>query len=78
LQTSLVIAESADVITDNYKIKQALKLGIPIVSLNFLDDCIQRQKYLDPSMYLLAAPVKKDEKFDNGQIKGKLITSMWC
>ncbi|KAK2151061.1 hypothetical protein LSH36_377g03033 [Paralvinella palmiformis] len=68
-KTSLVIAESADVITDNYKIKQALKLGIPIVSLNFLDDCIQRQKYLDPSMYLLAAPVKKDEKFDNGQIK---------
>ena len=71
MQTSIIIAESADIDTNSYKIKQALKFGIPVVSLHFLEDCVQKKRYLDPSRYLVVVPDKKDEKFDKGQIKGK-------
>lgn len=59
-------------ITETYKGRAALKLGIPIVSLAFVDDCIEKQKALDSEEYLVAGNTSA-KQFSCGIIKGNYI-----
>ena len=56
-------------ITETYKGRTAVKLGIPIVSLSFIDDCAQQQKLLDSDEYLLVGK-SAAKQFSSGIIKG--------
>lgn len=61
-------AEKADV---SYKCKIAAKFRIPVVSLDFIFDCISQGKLLDTDNYLLVGKTKAQE-FSSGKISGKL------
>ena len=52
-QTKFVLMNSAEKAQDSYKAKTALKKGIPIVGIGYLDACIEAQKLLDPDKYLV-------------------------
>eukprot|EP00105_Crassostrea_gigas_P036125 XP_019920273.1 PREDICTED: poly [ADP-ribose] polymerase 4 [Crassostrea gigas] len=57
-------AEKADV---SYKCKMAAKFRIPVVSLDFIFDCISQGKLLDTDKYLLVGKTKAQE-FSSGKI----------
>ncbi|XP_052710583.1 protein mono-ADP-ribosyltransferase PARP4-like isoform X3 [Crassostrea angulata] len=57
-------AEKADV---SYKCKIAAKFRIPVVSLDFIFDCISQGKLLDTDNYLLVGKTKAQE-FSSGKI----------
>lgn len=52
-----------------YKGRTAFKLGIPIVSLAFVDDCDEKQTLLDCEEYLVAGK-SSVKQFSSGIIKG--------
>ena len=76
----MVIVETPELAGDSYKVNQALKRGIPVVGLKYLDDCVSRSTCLDASGYLVVRPEKlgKDDDFTKGQIKGMaFILRVW-
>ncbi|XP_061177422.1 LOW QUALITY PROTEIN: protein mono-ADP-ribosyltransferase PARP4-like [Saccostrea echinata] len=58
--------EKADV---SYKCKMAEKFGIPVVSLDFIFDCVDQGKHLNTDDYLLVGKTKGLE-FSRGKIMG--------
>mgnify|MGYP003692038365 CR=1 FL=1 len=60
--------EKADV---SYKCKMATKFHIPVVSLDFIFDCVSQGKQLDSDDYLLVGKTKAQE-FSSGKISGEL------
>ena len=72
------MSESAD-ISETYKGRTALKLGIPIVSLTFIDECAKQQKLVDSDEYLVIGKSAL-KQFSSGIIKGKdsvIVTKSW-
>ncbi len=63
------MSENKEII-ETYKGRTSLKLGIPIVSLSFIDECTKRQKLLDSDEYLLVGK-STAKQFSSGIIKGK-------
>ena len=64
------MSENHDV-TETYKGRTALKLGIPIVSFSFIDKCTEQQKLLDGDDYLTVGK-STAKQFSSGIIKGNL------
>ena len=64
------MSENHDV-TETYKGRTALKLGIPIVSFLFIDECTKQQKLLDGDDYLTVGK-STAKQFSSGIIKGNL------
>ena len=53
-QTKFMLMNNAEKAQDSYKAQTALKKGIPIVGIGYLDACIEAQKLLDPDKYLIS------------------------
>ncbi|CAB3999367.1 Hypothetical predicted protein, partial [Paramuricea clavata] len=68
--TKFFVSENKE-ITETYKGRTAVKLGIPIVSLSFIDDCAQQQKLLDSDEYLLVGKYTA-KQFSSGIIKANV------
>ena len=64
------MSENKDV-KETYKGRTALKLGIPIVSFSFIDECTKQQKVLDADDYLTVGK-STAEQFSSGIVKGSL------
>ncbi|CAB3995488.1 poly [ADP-ribose] polymerase 4 [Paramuricea clavata] len=64
-------ASENEEITETYKGRTGVKLGIPIVSLLFIDDCAQQQKLLDSDEYLLVGK-SASKHFSSGIIKANV------
>ena len=65
------MSENKEII-ETYKGRTAVKLGIPIVSLSFSDDCTQQQRLLDSDEYLLVGK-SAAKRFSSGIIKGNFV-----
>ncbi|KAI6659080.1 Poly polymerase 4 [Oopsacas minuta] len=52
-QTKFMLMNNPDKAQDSYKAKTALKKGIPVVGIGYLDACIEEGKLLDTDKYLL-------------------------
>lgn len=57
---------------DSYKCRQALKLGIPVVSTNFISD--SHEADVDIDKYVVVGETRRS-KFDSGKIVGEPFTS---
>ncbi|XP_028417262.1 protein mono-ADP-ribosyltransferase PARP4-like isoform X3 [Dendronephthya gigantea] len=66
-KTKYFVSENKEV-DDTYKGRAALKLGIPIVSLSFIDDCAEQQKLLESDEYLTIGKSLANQ-FSSGIIK---------
>ena len=64
------MSENHDV-TETYKGRTALKLGIHIVSFSFINECTEQQKLLDGDDYLTVGK-STAKQFSSGIIKGNL------
>ena len=58
------------------KVEQASKLGIPIVSFSFIDECTKQQKLLDSDDYLTVGK-STAKQFSSGIIKGNLNSELY-
>ena len=66
-QTKFMLMNNAEKAQDSYKAKTALKKGIPIVGIGYLDACIEAQKLLDPDKYLITGSTASSS-FGEGKI----------
>jgi len=55
----------------SYKGRTAVQYGIPVVSFDFITECIKSGKLVDPQPYLLAETLES-QNFGSGKIVGKL------
>uniref|UniRef100_A0ABM0MFB2 Poly [ADP-ribose] polymerase n=1 Tax=Saccoglossus kowalevskii TaxID=10224 RepID=A0ABM0MFB2_SACKO len=64
--THLVVSnpEKADT---SYKMRQAIKYDIPVVSMDFIYQCVEKQKLLDPDQYIVYGTSRTGE-FSSGKI----------
>ncbi|XP_064627264.1 protein mono-ADP-ribosyltransferase PARP4-like isoform X2 [Lineus longissimus] len=74
-KSSFVVAVGISNAEDTYKCRTAQKLGIPIVSANFIRDSIEAGKLLDHDGYLMAGKTRAEE-FKTGKITGKAVTKL--
>ena len=67
--------------SDTYKARTALKYGVPVVSLNFIDDCLEAKKLLEADGYIAVGKTKAEE-FGSGKIVGAyfafLLNNKYC
>ena len=66
-QTKFMLMNSAEKAQDSYKAKTALKKGVPIIGLDYLDACIEAGKLLDTDKYLLTGSTASSS-FGSGKI----------
>ena len=66
-QTKFMLMNSAEKAQDSYKAKTALKKGVPIIGLDYLDACIEAGKLLDTDKYLLTGATASSS-FESGKI----------
>lgn len=55
--------------SDTYKARTALKYRVPVVSLNFIDACLEAGRLLDADSYIAVGKTKAQE-FGSGKIVG--------
>ena len=55
---------------DSYKCRTAHKLGIPVVSTDYIDACIAEGRLLDTDPYIIYGKTKSEE-LKQGKIVGK-------
>ena len=63
---------SSERAADTYKGTAAVKLGIPVVTVDFIFDCIKHGKLLNSDDYLVVGK-NKTEEFSTGKIVGKTM-----
>lgn len=70
LQVSAVIVTDAPS-TDTYKCRKAVELSIPVVSVDYIHDCIDQCRLLDFDDYIVVGR-KRAEQLESGKISGKV------
>ena len=55
---------------DSYKSRMAQKWGIPVVSVMFIESCIESGKLLEPDQFVVAGKTPSEE-LSSGKIVGK-------
>ncbi|XP_074640441.1 protein mono-ADP-ribosyltransferase PARP4-like isoform X3 [Tubulanus polymorphus] len=70
-KSDYLLAVGIDDLDTTYKCRAALKLGIPIVTEQFIDACIKNGRIVDSNQYLVAQPKKCEESHE---FKKGLIT----
>ena len=55
---------------DSYKSRMAQKWGIPVVSLDFVDSCLEAGKLLDADKFIVVGRTAAEE-FSSGKIVGR-------
>ncbi|KAK3097154.1 hypothetical protein FSP39_006899 [Pinctada imbricata] len=66
-KTTHVVLNDAEKVDVSYKCKMAEKFRIPIVSLDFIHDSVEKEKLLNTDDYLLKG-ISKAEEFSSGKI----------
>jgi hypothetical protein len=57
---------------DSYKCRTAQKLGIPVVSTQFIEECLGAEKCLNPDPFVVFGKTK-NEQFSSGKIAGEFL-----
>ena len=57
---------------DSHKVRMAAKFGIPVVSLDFLAQCVDKGKLLEADHFVVAGKTAADE-FKTGKIVGECV-----
>ena len=70
LKTSFLVTGNSDRTLSSYKGRTAVKYGIPVVSFDFITECIKSGKLLDPQPFLLSETLES-QNFGSGKIVGK-------
>ena len=70
-KTSFLVTGNAEKTLSSYKGRTAVKYGIPVVSFDFITECIKSGKVLDPQPFVLAETLES-QNFGSGKIVGKL------
>lgn len=69
-QTTHLVVNNAEKAQDSYKSRMAQKWGIPVVSLDFLDCCLETGRLLEPDPYIVVGKTAA-EQFSSGKIVGE-------
>ena len=69
LQCSHLVVDDHENVSDTYKARTALKYGVPVVSLTFIDDCLKAERLLVADDYIAVGQTKAEE-FGSGKIVG--------
>ena len=69
LQCSHLVVDDHENVSDTYKARTALKYGVPVVSLTFIDDCLKAERLLEADGYIAVGQTKAEE-FGSGKIVG--------
>ena len=64
-------AEKADI---SYKVKMASKYGIPIISMTYIDKCVETGELLNTDDYIMVGKTKAQE-LGSGKITGLVENS---
>lgn len=70
VQTTHLVVNNAEKAQDSYKGRMAQKWGIPIVSLSFIQSCLDDGKLLEPDAFVVAGRTASEE-LSSGKIVGK-------
>ena len=70
-QCTHLITGDPDKAQDSYKCRTAQKLGVPILSTQYIVDCVEKAALLDTDPYVLFGKTKQEE-FSSGKIVGEL------
>ena len=70
LQVSHLVVSNVSKCEDSHKVQMAVKYGIPVVSLSFLDTCVAQGKLVDADSFVVAGKTAADE-FRTGKIVGE-------
>lgn len=57
---------------DSYKSRMAQKWGVPVISLEFIDQCITEGRLLEADQFIVVGKTAA-EQFSSGKIVGKCI-----
>jgi poly [ADP-ribose] polymerase len=66
-KVSHLVVSNVSKCEDSHKVQMAVKYGIPVVSLSFLDTCVAQGKLLDADSFVVAGKTAADE-FRTGKI----------
>lgn len=64
-----MVVSNAEKAIESYKGRQAVKLNVPLVSMSFVDDCIQSGKLLDADPYIVSGN-SRSQQLQAGKIEG--------
>ena len=72
MQTSYVITNDKNKVSSSYKCRQAKTKDIPVVTPEFINECIKQTSIVDHRKFALGDSIA-EQNFQTGKIKGKLI-----
>ncbi|XP_019851276.1 PREDICTED: uncharacterized protein LOC100633591 isoform X2 [Amphimedon queenslandica] len=70
-KTTHLVVNNVEKAQDSYKSRMAQKWGIPVVSIKFIEDCIENGKLLEPDQFVVAGKTPSEELSS-----GKIVASM--
>ncbi len=77
LQSSVVVVDDAAHVETSYKCKQAAKLDLPVVTTQYLEDCVAKGAVLETRRYMCSATAA-DRNFQKGKIIGRFLLVLNC
>ncbi|KAF2019211.1 PARP-domain-containing protein [Aaosphaeria arxii CBS 175.79] len=69
--TKVLVSTEADVKKSSTKVKAAEKHGVPIASIDWLNDCVASGKWEDPNDYVISSSTQNATANANGNANGK-------
>ena len=73
-QSTHLVVNNAEKAQDSYKSRMAQKWGIPVVSMEFVDKCIEAKKLLEADQFIVVGKTAAQE-FSTGKIVGMYLSS---
>ncbi|KAJ7391390.1 Protein mono-ADP-ribosyltransferase parp4 [Desmophyllum pertusum] len=73
-QTNYLVTGNSERTLSSYKGRTAVKNGIPVVSFDFITECIKSGKLLDSQPFLLSETLES-QNFSSGKIVAKIQSS---
>ena len=71
MKTTHLIVNNVEKAQDSYKSRMAQNWGIPVISMSFVDSCLQAGKLLEADEFVVAGKTAAEE-FSTGKIIGML------
>ena len=75
MQTTYLVVNNVEKAQDSYKSRIAGKWGIPVVSTQFVTECLSAGKLLEADPFLVVGKTAA-EQFSTGKIIGKLFVGV--
>ena len=71
MKSTHVVCNDSEKANISYKCKMAARYGLPVVTVDFIHDCVDEGRILNTDNYILVGKTKSQE-LSSGKIPGKM------